>query len=244
MRRACSSRRCWPGTVRPTAPAWRPAVALAQREDGDQGGPSGLGAGQERADVERSRARPCHPAQPAQGARTAQRAPCSASTCTPLRSSAAAIAAKSGGSRTTRSLWPASGWNGWLTTIESETELGSDAWALCRDCWHPALRRAVLPGHRGVRGGRRGLVRHPLHRALPEAALRLHRGRASLGQPGDRLCGDPRDRRVPAVPTQRLTVRSAKPVRARVVPTVLTGPPAAVTGVPIVGELADPVASN
>src|SRR5262252_4444550 len=87
-----------------------------------------------------------------------------------------------------------------------------------------ALHRAVLPGHRGVRGGHRRLVRHPPLGALPADSLRLRRGRPSLGQPGYRLRADPRDRRIPALPTQRLTVRNAKQIPTRVVLTLPAAP--------------------
>ncbi len=72
---------------------------------------------------------------------------------------------------------------------------------------HPTLHRAVLPAHRDGRGGDHRLVRHPVHRALPQGDVRFRGGRHPLGQPGHRLRGRPGHRPVPAV--------SAEPVRYR-----------------------------
>jgi hypothetical protein len=69
---------------------------------------------------------------------------------------------------------------------------------------HPSLRGAVLPGDRGCCGGHHRLVRHPVHRALPESPVRLCRGSHPLAQPGYRLCASPRHRPVPTVPAQHL----------------------------------------
>jgi hypothetical protein len=69
----------------------------------------------------------------------------------------------------------------------------------------PHLHRAVLPRHRLVLRGDRGLVRHLDHRPLPPGHVRFRRGRHPLERPGHRLHAHPRDRPLPPIPASALT---------------------------------------
>ena len=67
-----------------------------------------------------------------------------------------------------------------------ETESGSRDAAGQVAAGDPALRRAVLPHHRGVLRGDLRLVRDPVHRALSEIDLRLRRRGGAMAQPSRR----------------------------------------------------------
>ena len=77
--------------------------------------------------------------------------------------------------------------------------LAADRQVVPRD---PALHHPLLPLHRRLLLRHRGVVRDPLHGALPEGAVRLHRGRGALEQSRDRLRLHPHDGQVPAVQHQ------------------------------------------
>jgi len=68
----------------------------------------------------------------------------------------------------------------------------------------PALHRAVLPRHRLVLRGDRGLVHHLGHRPLPPGHVRLRRGSHPVERPGHRLHTHPGHRPLPAIPAGAL----------------------------------------
>jgi hypothetical protein len=82
-----------------------------------------------------------------------------------------------------------------------------------RDSLLMMLLRAGVPGHRGGRGGDHRLVRHPVHRALPQGDVRFRRGCHPLAQPGHRLRVRPGYRPVPAVSAE--PVRGGRPPQTR-----------------------------
>ena len=69
----------------------------------------------------------------------------------------------------------------------------------------PALHRADLPWSRRDRVRDHRLVRDPLHRSLPQGALRLRGRRHPLDKPGHRLRVHPGDRPVPAFPAKSVS---------------------------------------
>src|SRR5215469_13231330 len=73
----------------------------------------------------------------------------------------------------------------------------------------PALHRAVLPQHRLIHRGDRGVVRDLDHRPLPQGLVRLRRGRHPLEHPGDRLHAHPGHRPLPAVPAGLMRTTAA-----------------------------------